>query len=189
MRPESYKELDHYLQNLNGSIQRKIAKSSNKINVLKTNAEIKNDIDLWSDEELKDYFSTRDFDYDEARGRFIISQHYGKFADDPRNLKEQVKKLFEQSKEYSDEEEDKAQEAEKKSEDDLRYETEEILESIDDDLRELIDKVQIFIDTAKKFDRRLAGEAESYILGHLKAFKNNENQPGSIKSLYNGLTK
>lgn len=101
----------------------------------------------------------------------------------------EVKKIIsEQSNdEYSDEKEDEAQKKEANDEGVLRIEAEELLESIEDHLREAIESVEDFIDITKKFDSRLSEEARLYILGRLRAFKDDRNQMGSIKSLYNGL--
>ncbi len=103
----------------------------------------------------------------------------------------EVKKIIsEQSNdEYSDEKEDEAQKKERNDEGVLRIEAEELLESIEDHLREAIESVEEFIDITKKFDIRLSEEARLYILGHLRAFKDDRSQMGSIKSLYNGLTE
>jgi hypothetical protein len=106
------------------------------------------------------------------------------------NIREQVKKLFEQENdEYSDEKEDEAQKKEANDEGVIRIEAEELLESIEDHLREAIENVEEFINITKKFDIRLSEEARLYILGHLRAFKDDRSQMGSIKSLYNGLTE
>lgn len=67
--------------------------------------------------------------------------------------------------------------------------TEECEWSIEDHLREAIESVEDFIDITKKFDIRLSEEARLYILGHLRAFKDDQSQMGSVKSLYNGLTE
>lgn len=103
----------------------------------------------------------------------------------------EVKKIIsEQSNnEYSDEKEDEAQKKEANDEGVLRIEAEELLESIEDHLREAIESVEDFIDITKKFDIRLSEEARLYILGHLRAFKDDQSQMGSVKSLYNGLTE
>jgi len=64
----------------------------------------------------------------------------------------------------------------------------EILDDVETELDETIHAVKRFIKTARAQGKtRLAGEAEAYILGHLKGFKDDEHQNGSVASLRDGI--